>query len=191
MIALARLVPLTADIELESPNQDDRPTSESALRCVVLHATADRGSELSAESWMCNPAAGVSAHLHFRRDGMIVRLVPDIRRAWHAGRSWWKELPDVNNFSLGWEIANRNDCKEAYTDAQYAALARAAAHYLRQGMKPDAFVSHAAIARPRGRKNDPCGFDWQRFRCESALDERSSGSAPVPSASPAPRERPV
>lgn len=190
MIALARLVRLTADIELESPNQDERPTSESVIRCVVLHATADGGSELSAESWMCNPAAGVSAHLHFRRNGTIVRLVPDSRRAWHAGWSRWNELPDVNNFSLGWEIANRNDCKEAYTDAQYAALARAAAHYVRQGMPPDAFVSHTSVARPRGRKIDPCGFDWQHFRCGLALYERSSDPASVPSASPAPRERP-
>lgn len=131
---------------------------------MVLHATADRGAEVSAEAWMCNPAAGVSAHLHFRRDGTIVRLVPDSRRAWHAGRSRWNGLPGVNDFSLGWEIANRNDCVERCTDAQYDALARAAAHYVNQGIPLDAFVSHAAVARPRGRKSDPCGFDWERFR---------------------------
>jgi N-acetylmuramoyl-L-alanine amidase len=143
---------------------------------VVLHATADRGGELSAESWMCNPAAGVSAHLHFRRDGTIVRLVPDSRRAWHAGRSWWKDLPSVNDFSLGWEIANRNDCVELYTDAQYESVAKAAAHYIRQGMPLEAFVSHASVARPRGRKSDPCGFDWQRFRIGARKSSDKGGS---------------
>lgn len=163
MIELSRIVPLTVAIELDSPNQSTRPRSVSAIRCVVLHATADKGAELSAESWMCNPAAGVSAHLHFRRDGTIVRLVPDSRRAWHAGPSRWRDMPGVNDFSLGWEIANRNDCMEQYTDSQYEALARAAAHYLSQGTPLDAFVSHASVARPRGRKSDPCGFDWERF----------------------------
>lgn len=164
MIRLSHLVPLRAAIELTSPNQDGRPGTADAIRCVVLHATTDRGGELSAESWMCNPAAGVSAHLHFRRDGNIVRLVPDSRRAWHAGWSRWKDLPSVNDFSLGWEIANRNDCVEPYTDAQYESLAEAAGHYIRQGMPLEAFVSHASVARPRGRKSDPCGFDWERFR---------------------------
>lgn len=168
MIALSRLVPVRAVIELDSPNQDMRPQSVTALRCVVLHATADRGSEMSAEGWMCNPAAGVSAHLHFRRDGKVARLVPDSRRAWHAGRSRWRDMAAVNDFSLGWEIANRNDCAEPYTDAQYAAIVRSAAHYVKQGLPLEAFVSHAAVARPRGRKSDPCGFDWERFRREAA-----------------------
>lgn len=168
MIELSRLVPLAAHVQLTSPNRDERPERGRQVRCVVLHATADKGSELAAESWMCNPAAGVSAHLHFRRDGTIVRLVQDSKRAWHAGRSRWKDTSDVNDFSLGWEIANRNDCVEPYTDAQYAAVARAAAHYVQQGMPVDAFVSHASVARPRGRKRDPCGFDWKRFRSEVA-----------------------
>ena len=168
MIPITRLVPLHAAIELNSPNHDSRPRARRGIRCVVLHATADGGRELGAEAWMCDPAAGVSAHLHFRRDGTVVRLVPDSMRAWHAGPSVWKELPGVNNFSLGWEIANRNDCREAYTDAQYDALARSAAHYVEQGLPLDAFVSHASVARPRGRKSDPCGFDWDRFRREAA-----------------------
>lgn len=184
MIPLARLVPLAADLTVASPNHDARPAPGTVIECVVLHATADRGSELSAESWMCNPAAGVSAHLHFRRNGMIVRLVPDSRRAWHAGSSRWKNLASMNDFSLGWEIANRNDCREPYTDAQYQALARAAAHYVRQGLPREAFVSHASVARPRGRKSDPCGFDWERLLRESAVCQ--DGGASV---CPAPRVR--
>jgi AmpD protein len=99
-----------------------------------------------------------------RRDGTVVRLVPDARRAWHAGVSRWRGRDDVNSFSLGWEIANRNDRRELYTDAQYAALARLAAHYVAQGLALDAFVSHAEVALPAGRKTDPAGFDWERFR---------------------------
>lgn len=164
MIALHRLVSARAHITRESPNRDARPSTVSAIRCVVLHATADGGSESQAESWLCDPQSNVSAHLHVRRDGTVVRLVADELRAWHAGRSCWKGSARVNDFSLGWEIANENDGLEPYTDAQYEALGRLGAHYVEQGLPLEAFVSHASVARPRGRKRDPAGFDWCRWK---------------------------
>lgn len=168
MITLARLLPAAADTTRQSPNCDARPSSVSAIRCVVLHATADGGHESEAEAWLCDPQSNVSAHLHVRRDGTVARLVADELRAWHAGRSWWRGSPRVNDFSLGWEIANENDGLEPYTDAQYEALARLSAHYSLQGMPLDAFVSHAEVARPRGRKRDPAGFDWSRWRAQTS-----------------------
>jgi N-acetylmuramoyl-L-alanine amidase len=161
MIALSELAPVPADRHMPSPNASARPQG-AAILCVVLHATA--GTDLGAEAWMLDPASRVSAHLHIRRNGSVTRLVADQRAAWHAGASEWKGKTRVNDFSLGWEIANRNDGKEAYTDAQYATLATLAAHYIRQGLTIAEFVSHEEIARPRGRKNDPLGFDWPRFR---------------------------
>lgn len=164
MILWTRLRPAPADRGRASPNQNARPRSTPGLSCVVLHATADGGSEAGAEEWLTEPRSRASAHLHLRRDGMVVRLVPDARRAWHAGVSRWRGRDDVNGFSLGWELANRNDGREAYTEAQYATVIRLAAHYVAQGLPLDAFVSHAEVALPAGRKTDPAGFDWERFR---------------------------
>jgi N-acetylmuramoyl-L-alanine amidase len=163
MIALASLRPFAADVLRPSPNHSPRPVSLNAIECVVLHATADKGNEAGAEGWMRNPASQVSAHLHIRRSGTVVRLVPDQRRAWHAGTSRWRGRMDVNSFSLGWELANRNDGREPYTEAQYATVAFLGAYYLRQGIPLDAFVSHAEVALPPGRKSDPAGFLWARF----------------------------
>lgn len=176
MIPWTRLRPAAADRVRASPNHGARPASAPGLACIVLHATADGGSEAGAEEWLCEPRSSASAHLHLRRDGTVVRLVPDGRRAWHAGVSRWRGRDDVNGFSLGWEIANRNDRREPYTDAQYAALARLAAHYVAQGLPPDAFVSHAEVALPAGRKTDPAGFDWERFRRVLRERTRREGS---------------
>ena len=161
---LAVLVPALAACTRVSPNQNARPLDVHGIACVVLHATADEGNEAGAESWMCDAASQVSAHLHIRRDGQVTRLVDDRRRAWHAGASVWQGLGEVNDFSLGWEIANRNDGREPYTVAQYETLAQLAAAYVAQGVPLEAFVSHAEIALPAGRKRDPAGFDWNRFR---------------------------
>lgn len=164
MIELAALRPAVADLELRSANADARPPRGRRIVCVILHATADAGDEAGAEAWLCDPMSRVSAHLHVRRDGTVVRLVADELRAWHAGKSSWRGRPRVNDFSLGWELANRNDGVEPYTDAQYETLTRLSAHYAVQGLSLDAFVSHAEVARPRGRKRDPAGFDWGRWR---------------------------
>ena len=165
-VPIVALAPAHADHFRESCNFDDRPMYVRGISCIVLHATADDGNEAAAESWLCNPDSHVSAHLHIRRDGTIVRLVGDHFRAWHAGESEWKGAPHVNDFSLGWEIANRNDGREQYTPAQYSALARLGAHYVSQGLPLSAFVSHAEVALPRGRKTDPQGFDWMAFKIE-------------------------
>lgn len=165
-IPLGMLVPACADRVRPSPNSDRRPHSVTQIECVVLHATADGGDEAAAEAWLCNRESQVSAHLHVRRDGSVVRLVADDQRAWHAGHSAWEELSDLNDFSLGWELANRNDGREPFTTAQCAALSHVAAHYVLQGLPVSAIVSHADVALPKGRKTDPAGFDWVWFRNE-------------------------
>lgn len=164
---LSTLVPARGDGVRSSPNFDERPRHVAGIACIVLHATADGGSEEAAESWMCDPDSRVSAHLHIRRDGKVVRLVGDQHRAWHAGESEWKGTHNVNDFSLGWEIANRNDGHEAFTPAQYASLAKLAVHYIDQGVAHNAFVAHADVALPQGRKTDPAGFDWIGFKMET------------------------
>jgi N-acetyl-anhydromuramyl-L-alanine amidase AmpD len=166
MIPLAKLSPVPAAREAPSPNWTHR--TGGIIRGVVLHATADQGHEHGAERWMQDPKSSVSAHLHVRRDGTVVRMVADRHCAWHAGRSAWT-WPDglrtdgLNDSTLGWEIANRNDEVERYTDAQYDAVARAAAHYVRQGLDLLRFVGHQQVSP--GRKTDPgpC-WDWIRFR---------------------------
>ena len=165
-VAIEALVPAHADKFRESPNFNDRPMYVRGISCIVLHATADEGNEDAAESWLCDPHSQVSAHLHIRRDGTIVRLVGDHFRAWHAGESVWKGASHVNDFSLGWEIANRNDGKEPFTRAQYTTLAQLGAHYVSQGLPLSAFVSHAEVALPPGRKTDPEGFDWMAFKID-------------------------
>lgn len=156
MIRPDRIVPFPADRIVRSPNHGAR--SGLGISLILLHATADGGNEAGAEEWMCNPKSQASAHLHVRRDGSVTRHVGDDRRAWHAGASSWPDIADVNSASIGIEIANRNDGKEPYTDAQYQTVARALAHYLPQGIEREGVLSHAQVAP--GRKNDPLGWRW-------------------------------
>ncbi|PNB37245.1 N-acetylmuramoyl-L-alanine amidase, partial [Pseudomonas sp. FW305-130] len=53
-----------------------------------------------------DPDAKVSAHYLIAEDGTILRMVDEEKRAWHAGKSRWRGIEDVNSASIGIEIVN-------------------------------------------------------------------------------------
>ena len=69
----------------ESPNASNGIQPEYC----VLHYTAGASAESSVR-WLCNPEAKASAHLVIGRDGSITQLVAFDRKAWHAGKSEWR-----------------------------------------------------------------------------------------------------
>jgi AmpD protein len=107
----------------------------------------------------------VSAHFFIRRDGRIVQFVPVHRRAWHAGVSRLGGRERCNDFSVGVELEGCDD--DAFTDAQYAALA-ALTRALRAAfpaIRAETIVGHSEIAPDR--KTDPGPhFDWARYRAD-------------------------
>ncbi|MFM8859137.1 MAG: N-acetylmuramoyl-L-alanine amidase [Methylocystis sp.] len=87
---------------LPSPNHGARSRSISTL---VMHYTGMPTAE-SALELLCSPLAQVSAHYVVEEDGKILQLVPEVRRAWHAGVSYWAGETDLNASSIGIEIAH-------------------------------------------------------------------------------------
>jgi N-acetylmuramoyl-L-alanine amidase len=72
---------------------------------VVVHYTGMR-TGAGALARLCDPEAKVSAHYMIEEDGRIYQLVPEERRAWHAGVSFWKGERDINAVSIGIELVN-------------------------------------------------------------------------------------
>ena len=72
---------------------------------VVIHYTGMATGE-AALARLRDPAAKVSSHYLIGEDGRLSRLVPEERRAWHAGVSVWKGERDVNARSIGVELVN-------------------------------------------------------------------------------------
>lgn len=86
-----------------SPNWDERPNPK--IDTVVLHYTGMRSGQ-EALTRMCDPAAKVSAHYMIEEDGSLFRLVPEEKRAWHAGVSAWQGQENLNHNSIGIELVN-------------------------------------------------------------------------------------
>lgn len=148
-------------IECPSPNHDDRALPVSML---VLHYTGMQDAA-QAIDWLINPASKVSSHYVVTEDGRILRLVEEAQRAWHAGRSHWHGITDVNSASIGIEIVNPGHewGYRPFPEEQMAALLPLVADIVRRhGIAPVDVVGHSDIAP--ARKIDPGElFDWERL----------------------------
>jgi N-acetylmuramoyl-L-alanine amidase len=91
--------------------------------------------------------------------------VAEDRRAWHAGRSYWRGLNDVNSAAIGIELANPGHewGYRPFPEDQMAALLPLLARIVKTHRIPYAnVVGHSDIAP--ARKDDPGElFDWPRL----------------------------
>jgi N-acetylmuramoyl-L-alanine amidase len=148
-------------IEAPSPNHGDRRGHAPDL--VVVHHTAMATAEV-AVARLCDPAAEVSAHYVIAEDGRVWRLVPEDRRAWHAGVGAWGGATDVNSRSIGIELANPG--RAPYPEPQWAALVDLLRAAIRLwSIPPERVIGHQCMAP--ARKADPGrAFDWRRLARE-------------------------
>ena len=161
-----------------SPNFDDRSPG-AKINCLVIHATVEPTTEGTMQIFL-TPSRKVSAHFVVGRDGRVVQMVPVEKRAWHAGLSELEGLRGVNDFSVGIEMVNLNDGKDPYPVEQMEAVAGIIRLLRSQYDIPDnRIVSHAQIALPAGRKNDPLGFDFDKVK-QMARETSSNDKTDLP-----------
>jgi N-acetylmuramoyl-L-alanine amidase len=86
------------------PNHDERPANEP-VDILILHYTGMKTAQEAVDR-LCDEVARVSSHYVVDEDGTVLRLVPEERRAWHAGVSYWRGHTALNGRSIGIEIVN-------------------------------------------------------------------------------------
>ena len=147
--------------DLPSPNHDMRPT-DTPIDMLILHYTGMQTAQAAIDR-LRDPAAQVSSHYLVDEDGAIFRLVPETRRAWHAGRSVWRGHTALNGRSVGIEIVNPGHVW-GYRDfpvLQLAAVCDLCLDILgRHSIPQRNVVAHSDVAPDR--KQDPGEkFDWE------------------------------
>lgn len=78
----------------------------SPTRFLVMHFTYGASARSSAEWFQSKANKGSSAHLVIDRDGSVIQCVRFDKVAWHAGKSTWRGLSGLNQYSIGIELAN-------------------------------------------------------------------------------------
>lgn len=144
-----------------SPNCNDR---NLPISMVVLHYTEMKPVEIALDR-LCDPEAGVSAHYLISEEGEVTLLVPEEKRAWHAGVSYWRGVRDVNSASVGIELDHPGHglgyrpFAEAQIDALIPLLHSIVQRY---DIARANVVGHSDVAPQR--KTDPGElFPWDRL----------------------------
>ncbi len=131
---------------------------------IILHYTG-MATGAAALARLCDPTSEVSAHYVIEEDGKILQLVPEARRAWHAGQSRWAGEDDMNSASIGIELVNGGHEFGApvYSGAQIDALIALCRDIRsRHLIMPSRVLAHSDVAP--GRKIDPGEyFPWARL----------------------------
>ncbi len=139
-----------------------------AIDVIVLHATA---TDTLADTFYYliekEGDARVSSHYVIDRDGTVYRLVPDEKRAWHAGISAWGDIQsDMNSHSIGIEFQCPAAGERAFvefTSEQIDVGIRLCQILMEKyNIQPQNVVAHSDIAP--GRKFDPgITFPFEKF----------------------------
>lgn len=138
---------------------------------IIIHATM---CDWTTTKRIFEKPESVSAHLVIDVDGSIDEVIPCLKgfamKAWHAGKSFWKDSKEkewewFNAFSIGIELVNVNCEINGYTEKQYESLFEVTCQL--KSIFPtlgsaDRVLGHEHIA-PKRKKDPGPHFDWKRF----------------------------
>ena len=164
--------------QVESPNFDSRPSSVF-VDLIVIHSISLPPNCYEGEGilkFFTNQLdvnehpyyrdiseLKVSSHILIRRNGEIIQFVNFDSRAWHAGKSKWKNKTNLNKYSLGIEIQNKGHQfgYEKFTKKQISALIQLLKILVKKyKIKKNNILGHSDIAPLR--KIDPGeNFPWK------------------------------
>jgi len=153
-------------------NYEERPEGKYPY-IILLHYTGMQ-TMAEAKERLSDPESKVSAHYLVDEDGTVYDLVPEDKRAWHAGVAYWKRESDVNSVSIGIEIVNPGHefGYQLFPEGQMHAV-RCLCHEIQSHYDIKYVLGHSDVAPER--KTDPGElFDWDY------LAEEGVGVMPYP-----------
>ena len=147
-----------------SPNFSKNKRTINSVKAIIIHYTGMQ-SERESLKRLCNPKTNVSCHFFIRKNGQVWRLVQDNQIAWHAGKSSWGKLKNLNKNSIGIELVNKGH-RFGYTNfkkKQIRSLVKICSVLVKKyKIKKKNIVGHSDIAPLR--KIDPGEkFPWKHL----------------------------
>ena len=147
-----------------SPNYSKKTRKHKDIKFVIIHYTGMQ-SEIASIERLKDPKKKVSSHYLINRKGQITIMVKELKAAWHAGKSRWKNFINLNRYSIGIELENKGHefGYQKFSNVQIKSLIRLC-KYLKKKykIKDDHFLGHSDIAPLR--KVDPGEhFPWKKL----------------------------
>ncbi len=93
------------------------------VKYIVIHYTGMKTLKIAYRK-LSDIGSNVSAHYLISRNGIILNLLCPKYKAWHAGKSKWRNEININDYSIGIELENKghNFGYTNYSNKQYESL---------------------------------------------------------------------
>ena len=145
----------------KSLNYNNRASKK--IYFIIIHYTALNNST-EAIKYLCNLKNKVSCHYLISKSGKIYHIVSDKKRAWHAGKSQWKNYKDLNSYSIGIELDFNPEKDKNYNVNIISKLMKLIKNLRNKYNIPVTnILGHSDIAPYR--KIDPgLSFPWQKLK---------------------------
>ena len=88
-----------------SPNFNLKKRDKNKIKYLIYHYTGMKNDKLAIKK-LTSFNSNVSCHYYISASGNLIRMVPDLYIAWHAGKSHWRNHKSLNYNSIGIEISN-------------------------------------------------------------------------------------
>ena len=145
-----------------SANFNSKKRTSKQIKFIIFHYTGMK-SESDALNRLTEIQSEVSCHYLIKNNGEIVKMVPDLYIAWHAGESSWKNYKSLNQNSIGIEITNPGHeyGYKNFTKKQITSLLKLSKFLIEKyKISPKNILGHSDIAVQR--KKDPGEkFPWK------------------------------
>ena len=125
------------------------------VKYIVIHYTGMKSLKLAYQK-LSDCSSNVSAHYLISRNGTIFNLLCPKYKAWHAGKSKWKNETNLNEYSIGIELENKGHeyGYTNFTNNQYISLKKLITFLkINFYIKEKNIIFHSDIAP--NRKKDP------------------------------------
>jgi N-acetylmuramoyl-L-alanine amidase len=135
------------------------------IKVIIIHYTGMQSTRVALKR-LTNDKHKVSCHYFIDRNGEISQIVADNRIAWHAGKSKWGKLENLNKKSIGIELVNKGHKfgYQKFPKKQINALIRLCTKLKNKyKINKNLFLGHSDIAPLR--KSDPGEkFPWLKLK---------------------------
>ena len=145
-----------------SPNFNPKKRPSKQIKFIIFHYTGMKSESIALKK-LTDIQSEVSCHYLIKNNGEIVKIVPDLYIAWHAGKSSWKNYKSLNQNSIGIEITNPGHeyGYKNFTQKQITTLVKLSKFLIKKyKINPKNILGHSDIAVLR--KKDPGEkFPWE------------------------------
>ena len=147
-----------------SPNFDAKKRNFKQIKFIIIHYTGMK-KESDALDRLTDIQSEVSCHYLIKNNGEIIKMVPDLYIAWHAGKSSWKNYDSLNKNSIGIEITNPGyeHGYKKFKQKQISSFLKLSIFLIKKyKISSKNILGHSDIA-PQRKKDPGEKFPWEYF----------------------------